>query len=101
MADPLADGLVCPTVGTAVKQEIVTPFLQATLHGFFSRGGAFQRQPAAQVFIEIRQYPDVHFVDERPIAKVVVERADFQLVAVIAGHGVGPGANRQAGKIVH
>ena len=61
----------------------------------------FQRQPAAQVFIEIRQYPDVHFVDERPIAKVVVERADFQLIAVIAGHGVRPGTNRQAGKIVH
>lgn len=100
VADPLADSRVCPTVGAAVKEEIVAALLQAALHGLFSGGGAFKRQPAAQVFIEIRQYPHVHFVDQRPIAKVVIERADFQLVAVIAGDGVGPGANRQAGKIV-
>lgn len=54
VADPPADSLVCPSVGAAVKEEIVASLLEATLHGLFSRGGAFQRQPAAQVFIEIR-----------------------------------------------
>ena len=57
VADPLADSRVCPTVGAAVKEEIVAALLRAALHGLFSGGGAFKRQPAAQVFIEIRQYP--------------------------------------------
>ena len=43
--------------------------------------------------------PDVHLVDQRPVAEIVVEGVDLHLAGMVAHHTVGAGADRMAGEI--
>ena len=81
------------------QQEIATlfqPAFQLAVAGFI----ALQLHAGVhQLFGKLRQHPDVHLVDQRPVAKIVVEGVDLHLAGMVAHHAVGAGADRMAGEI--
>ncbi|MOA46644.1 hypothetical protein D3C78_1691880 [compost metagenome] len=84
-----------------IKQQVVTALFKSALNGFFAFGGAFQRQARAELFADVGQYPDIHFVNQCAITKVVIKGADLELIIVVARHRIRACADRLAGEMRH
>ncbi len=86
--------------GALIVKQKVAAFFQTALFRFLIGGFALQFDSGVHQFIaDLRQHPNRHIVNQRAIAKVIIEGGDFQLRLLIAHHAVRAGANRLAGKL--
>ena len=101
LAYPVANPLVCSPVRASVEEQIITALFKAAFDRFFTVGWPVDSQAAVRFITNFRQYPDIDFINKRAIPEVIIKRMDFQLVIVIAGDSVRPGADRMAGEVGH
>ncbi|MNZ84500.1 hypothetical protein D3C78_1032600 [compost metagenome] len=97
LAQPTANGRIGRQRRTLIEQQEITAFFQPAFQFVFA--GVVRLQLDAgmhQFFGHFRQYPDIHLIDQRAVAKVIVKGVDFHLAAVVAHHAIRPGPHRVA-----